>query len=96
MMLTGTIDVSNQNDQLIYNGALKSNNFDIVELMRTTGLVQQETEFSGSIEASETLNFEFDFIGDQSELALENFQGNLGKLIFRQRQISVSRTNILL
>ena len=64
--------------------------------MRTTGLVQQEPEFSGSIEASETLNFEFDFKGDRSELALENFQGNLGKLIFRQRQMSVSRTNILL
>ena len=85
MMLTGTIDVSNQNDQLIYNGALKSNNFDIVELMRTTGLVQQETEFSGSIEASETLNFEFDFTGDQSELALENFQGNLGETDFQAK-----------
>ena len=75
MMLTGTIDVSTKMISSS-NGALKSNNFDIVELMRTTGLVQQETEFSGSIEASETLNFEFEFKGDRSELALENFQGN--------------------
>lgn len=85
MMLTGTIDISNQNDELMYYGALQSNNFDIVELMRTTGLVQQEPEFSGSIEASETLNFEFDFKGDRSELAIENFQGNLGETDFQAK-----------
>ena len=85
VMLTGTIDVSNQNGELIYYGALQSNNFDIVELMRTAGLVQQEPEFSGFIEASETLNFEFDFKGDQSELALENFQGNLGETDFQAK-----------
>ena len=85
MMLTGEIDVSHQNDELIYSGALQSNNFDIVELMRTAGYVKQKPEFSGSLEASETLNFEFDFKGDRSELSLETFQGNLGETDFQAK-----------
>ena len=85
MMMTGSIDVSNQNNEVIYNGAFQSNNFDIVALMRTAGLVQYEPEFSGSVKASETLSFGFDFKGDQSQLAIESLQGNLGETVFQAK-----------
>ena len=85
MILMGSIDVSNENNELIYDGAFQSNNFDVVALMRTAGLVQHEPEFSGSVEASETLSFGFDFKGGQSELALESFQGNLGETVFQAK-----------
>ena len=85
MILTGSIDVSNQNNELFYDGAFQSNNFDVVALMRTAGLVQPEPEFSGSVEASETLSFGFDFKGGQSELTIESFQGNLGETVFQAR-----------
>ena len=85
MVVTGSIDISNLNDNLTYFGKLQSNNFDIIALMRTMGYLKYEAEFSGAIEPTEAFNFDLHFEGDSSELSLERFDGNLGETEIKAR-----------
>ena len=79
MVIKGSINTANLNDNLAYSGNLRSNNFDIIALMQTLGYIEYEAEFSGGLEPTEIFGFELYFEGNNSELTLERFNGNLGE-----------------
>ena len=79
MVIKGSINIANLNDNLAYSGNLRSNNFDIIALMQTLGYIEYEAEFSGGLAPTEIFGFELYFEGNNSELTLERFNGNLGE-----------------
>lgn len=79
VLVTGAIAVRNFNDNLSYEGALESNNFDVMGLIQTLGYVEAPEEFSGEITSTQDFGFNLELNGDATQLTLADFSATLGR-----------------
>ena len=78
VLITGGITVSDFNENLSYEGALESNNFDVMGLLQTLGYVETPEEFSGEITATQDFGFNLELNGDATQLTVADFAATLG------------------
>lgn len=82
MLLQGQVAITNLNDELNFNGRFQSNNFDVMGLLQTLGLVETDDEFTAASAGVEPpqLAIEFNFSGDENGLSVPNFSATLGTM----------------
>jgi len=78
VLITGAIAVRDFNDNLSYEGALESNNFDVMGLLQTLGYVEAPATFSGEITSTQDFGFNLELNGDATQLTVADFEATLG------------------
>jgi AsmA protein len=82
MLLQGDFALSNLNSTMTYQGEMDSNNFSVIGLLQTLGLIEENKEFTGAIGGSTDspppLAFEFSFSGDQEKFSIPDLTASLG------------------
>ncbi|NKB33350.1 MAG: AsmA family protein [Pseudomonadales bacterium] len=79
VLVTGAIAVRDFNENLSFDGALESNNFDVMGLLQTLGYVDAPEEFSGEITSTQDFGFNLELNGDATQVTLADFSATLGR-----------------
>lgn len=80
MSLQGQVAISGLNEELRFEGNMKSNSFDAIGLLQSLGMMTDDEDLRAPSVGGDDqqLSFEFDFNGDDTEITVPNFIARMG------------------
>lgn len=79
MLMQGSMTIENFSENLLVNGSIQSNSFDVNGLMETLGIIESSDTFNANVPSDAALfSMRADFTANENELSIPAISANLG------------------